>query len=69
MFAFIKVEAIGTGGRLERNDTIKIIILKIVSLFSWLIKTIQDSLTSQPVRIRGKGEKRNRRHKMVIRQH
>ena len=48
---------------------IKIIISKIVSLFSWLIKTIQDSLTSQPVRIRGKGEKRNRRHKMVIRQH
>ena len=69
LFAFIKVEAIGTGGRLERNDTIKIIISKIVSLFSWLIKTIQDSLTSQPVRIRGKGEKRNRRHKMVIRQH
>ena len=68
MFAFIKVEAIGTGGRLERNDQIKIIISKIVSLFSWLIKTRQDSLISQPVRIRGKGEKRNRRHKMVIRQ-
>ena len=68
MFAFIKVEAIGTGGRLEIDDTIKII-SKIVPLFSWLIKTIQDSLISQPVRIRGKGEKRNRRHKMVIRQH
>ena len=67
LFAFIKVEAIGTGGRLEINDTIKII-SKIVPLFSWLIKTTQDSLTSQPVRIRGKGEKRDRRHKMVIRQ-
>ena len=68
LFAFIKVEAIGTGGRLERNDQIKIIISKIVSLFCWLLKTRQDSLISQPVRIRGKGEKRNRRHKMMIRQ-